>query len=203
MEAVAQIGGRADPLLIEPPASEYEIRAIEQSLGLRLPVSLRQALLLFSRKVRFRWFLPKGFELSPELRQVFSGDCHWSPEWLIQFNSDKEGWIREVFPDPNDPYDAVWHGKLAFHEVGNGDYLAIDTAEGSGGAVVYLSHDDGSGHGMQIAANFQDFLVRWTRLGCVGGEDWQWLPFVAPSGGYLDPNCPNARSFRRLLSLQI
>ncbi|MBO9701771.1 MAG: hypothetical protein J7604_16310 [Sporocytophaga sp.] len=44
------------------------------------------------------------------------------------------------------------------------------------GKIVYLGHDDGEGHGYIMANSFSDLLNKWTKLGCVGGEDWQWLP---------------------------
>lgn len=84
-----------------------------------------------------------------------------------------------MFPNANDPYDVVWHNKAAFYDVGNGDYLAFDLAEAQHGSVVYLSHDDGQGHGYVLAADFADLLERWVPIACTGGEDWQWLPFTA------------------------
>ena len=202
LKAVSRIGGRADPLRVEPPATLDDVLALEQRLGISLPAALRDVLLTFSRRVEFCWFLPEDYQVSEELSEIFRGGCNWSVESLAQCHEAKQGWIREVFPDRNNEYDAVWHGKLAFQEVGNGDYLAIDVGADAPNSVIYLSHDDGEGHGRRLGADFQDFLLRWSRLGCVGAEDWQWMPF-APAGGYLDPNCDLARSFRNRLSVNI
>lgn len=202
LQAVSRLGGRADPLVVEPPATLADVEALEEQLGTSLPAALRDVLLTFSRKVDFRWFLPEDFLLSDEFREIFRGDCHWSIEWLEDFNQEKNKWINEVFPNPSDPYDAVWHNSLGFHAVGNGDYLAINMRADEPQSVVYLSHDDGEGHGHKLGADFQDFLLRWSRLGCVGAEDWQWLPFESP-GGYLDPDSDAAKSFRSLLGLDL
>jgi hypothetical protein len=48
-----------------------------------------------------------------------------------------------VFPNPADPYDCVWHEKLAVLDVPNGDLIAIDLEPSAQGSVVYLSHDGG------------------------------------------------------------
>jgi hypothetical protein len=202
LQAVSRIGGRADPLRVEPPAILDDVLALEQRLGMSLPAALRDVLLTFSRGMDFCWFLPDDYQVSEELRQIFSGRCNWSMESLERCHEGIQGWIREVFPDQNNEYDAVWHGKFAFQEVGNGDYLAIDVGADAPGSVVYLSHDDGRGHGRHLGADFQDFLLRWSRLGCVGAEDWQWLPFT-PAGGYLDPSCDLAKSFRNQLGVNI
>jgi len=202
LRAVARLGGQADALILEPRARADEVLALERSLGVRLPTSLRDTLLSFSRRAVFSWYLPDSFTVSEELAQIFRGGCRWSIAWIQQCNEAKNDWIRDVFRDPGDAYAAVWHDKLAFHEVGNGDYLAIDVAPQSAPSVVYLSHDDGEGHGRQLGSDFQDFLLRWSQLGCVGAEDWQWLPF-APDGGGLDPDCAPARLFRRRLGLSV
>jgi hypothetical protein len=202
LKAVSRIGGRADPLRVESPATLGEVLALEQRIGVSLPTALRDVLLTFSRRVDFCWYLPDNYRISDELRQIFCGGCNWSIDSLAQCDEGKQDWITEVYPDRDNEYDAVWHEKLAFQAVGNGDYLAIDVGVKAPDSVVYLSHDDGEGHGRRVGANFQDFLLRWSRLGCVGAEDWQWLPF-APAGGYLDPNCDLAKSFRNQLSVNI
>lgn len=32
-------------------------------------------------------------------------------------------------------------------------------------------------HGHKLADNFIDFISRWSNIGCVGTEDWQFKPF--------------------------
>lgn len=201
-KAIKDIGGEVQELSIEEPATENEVVILEEKLGIELPHSLKEVLLGFSRKVEFRWFMPNDYEMEGDLSQIFSGERHWSLDWLVQFNEDKNGWRDEVFPNKEDPYDIVWHEKLAFHEVGNGDYLAIDLSRAGQEPVVYLSHDDGEGHGVEMAKNFKEFVFLSSRLGCVGAEDWQWLPFIVDGAPYIDPNSDNANKFRETLSVK-
>lgn len=42
--------------------------------------------------------------------------------------------------------------------MGNGDYLAFDLNHSNDAPIVYLSHDDGDGHGYKIANNFIEFI---------------------------------------------
>ncbi|WP_076541526.1 SMI1/KNR4 family protein [Shewanella sp. UCD-KL21] len=201
-DAVKKLGGEASVLSIHEPATEAELTIVESKIGCQIPPSLKEVLINFSKKVEFRWFMPDDYEFESPLSEIFSGDRHWSLEWLIQFNEEKNGWKDEVFPNIEDPYDAVWHGKFAFQEVGNGDYLAIDISQAGKEPVVYLSHDDGDGHGIEIAKNFKEFLFLSSRLGCVGAEDWQWLPFVEESQAYINPDCENAKKFMLALGVK-
>ncbi|MEZ8122521.1 SMI1/KNR4 family protein [Vibrio splendidus] len=200
--AIDKLGGEVKSLFIDEPATKKEIAILEGQLGFELPLSLKEVLLTFSKKVEFRWFFPDGYELDGALSQIFSGDRHWSLDWIVQFNDDKNGWKDEVFPNTDDPYDLVWHNKLAFHEVGNGDYLAIDLAQPGREPVIYLSHDDGEGHGIELAKDFKEFLLISSRLGCVGAEDWQWLPFTEADKGFINPDCENAKKFREALGVK-
>lgn len=187
--------------MFESPAAESDVERLERSLAVTLPTSFRQALLSISAHVEFRWFAPDDVRFAPPFKSNFSGDLHWSVDFTSQFEHDRRSWVDEVFPDPSDPYDAVWHSKLAFAEVGNGDLLALDVAAGASGAVVYLSHDDGEGHGYTLASDFADLLRRWTPLACTGAEDWQWLPFTASPTSGIDPNSANGLLWQDTLGL--
>jgi len=199
LAACAAKGGRCEPLEIGDPADEEELRTVEVQLGRALPRSLRKALAL-SREVRMRWFLPE--ELSPPapLQEIFSGDCFFSLRELTALEESRQGWVRASFPDEADPYDRVWHEKLPFAAVPNGDLLAIDLRAGDDGPVVYLSHDDGAGHGRVFGASFEDFLERATLLGCPGNEDFQMMPFLGEGG--LEPWGENAGRWRRWFGLR-
>jgi len=202
-DAIEKLGGDVQALSIEDPATESELVALENKLEIELPIDLKDVLLNFSRKVEYRWFMPNSYNFEGELSQIFSGERHWSLDWLIEFNEAKNGWRDEVFPNQEDPYDSVWHNKLAFHEVGNGDYLAIDLSQGEKQPVVYLSHDDGEGHGVEMSPNFIEFLFVSSKLGCVGAEDWQWLPFVEKGASYINSDCQNAKNFREELGVSV
>ena len=190
------------PLVFEPPAAEPDIERLERSLAVILPTSFRQALLSISAHVDFRWLAPEDVRFAPPFASNFSGDLHWSLDFTSRCEHDRRSWVEEVFPDSSDPYAAVWHDKLAFADVGNGDLLAIDLAAGANGAVVYLSHDDGEGHGYSLASDFADLLRRWTPLACTGGEDWQWLPFTASPTSGIDPSSPNGLLWQDALGLR-
>ena len=201
LEMLAFRGFEARELVFAEPAGARDVEILEADLGFDLPQAFKRLLVHVSSHVEFRWFAPESRDFPAPMNQCFSGDLHWSLDFVRQFNADKDSWIRECFPNPSDGYDRVWHDKLAFYEVGNGDYLAFDLSLGSRGQVVYLSHDDGEGHGHVLAKDAIDLVQRWARLACVGGEDWQWLPFKRDRDVALDPDCANASQWRQLLGL--
>lgn len=133
-------------------------------------------------------------------RENFCGELNWSLKSLIRIEESRKKWIEICFPDVKDDYDRVWHDKLAFQEVANGDLIAIDLRPEHIGEVVYLSHDDGEGHGMVLAPSLSDLIDRWVPLACTGGEDWQWLPFFENGRG-LNADGDNAHAWRRLLRI--
>lgn len=61
------------------------------------------------------------------------------------------------------------------------------------GNIVYLSHDGSELHGYVMANSFTQFLDEYTRLGCVGGEDWQWETFTNNQITTIDSQCDNAK----------
>ncbi|MFF2089518.1 SMI1/KNR4 family protein [Paenibacillus sp. NPDC058174] len=201
---IEKIGGEFEGYTIKPPADLLEIKKIEEQLGHRLPQSFVRVMTEFSRGMKVSWSLPDEDSLSTplpeELQGLFASNFSWDIDEILSIEEARRGWVTEVFPDPNDPYDAVWHNKLAFMEVGNGDYLAFDLAITEDPPIVYLSHDDGEGHGFLLGSNFIDFFNRWTQVGCVGCEDWQLLPFMKDSKSGIDPLSKNAVLWRSWLS---
>jgi hypothetical protein len=196
---LASSGFDARELIFAEPAGPRDIELLEADLGFQIPEVFKRLLTHVSSHVEFRWFAPDGHDFPAPMHQCFSGDLHWSLDFVRQFNANKDSWIRECFPDQSNKYDRIWHDKLAFYEVGNGDYLALDLSPERRGQVVYLSHDDGEGHGHVLANDPIDLLQRWVPLACVGGEDWQWLPFKRDKDSALDPDGVNAHQWRQLL----
>lgn len=186
-------------LVFEPAASEDEIVAVEQELGFRLPESLRLVLSKISKQVDFCWFAPEETEFPDPFHDCFTGTLSWSLNGLVGEEKSRQGWIDSCFPNPEDPYDRIWHNKLAFCDVGNGDIIAIDRNPLHEGEEVYLSHEDGAGHGLVLAPSFAEFVERVAGLaGC--GEDWYWLPFFQPGYG-LDATGGNANAWRDQLQI--
>ncbi|GKX34889.1 MAG: hypothetical protein MnENMB40S_25070 [Rhizobiaceae bacterium MnEN-MB40S] len=203
LSAVERLGGDARELQIERPATEDEIVDVERQLGVSLPVSFRHTLLTFSRAVDMSWYLPDDFDLPDEFTGIFSGNMHWSLEVLLKFERMRQDWVRVIFPDPNDPFDRHWHDKLAIYAVGNGDWISIDLRDSSLGEIVYLSHDDGEANGYRMASSFAELVLSWSRIGCVGGEDWQWLPFYDHSRLCINSEGDPAARFRKLIGLSL
>jgi cell wall assembly regulator SMI1 len=201
LQQIEKLGGDARPLIFEAPVSFDDIYVIEQQLNYKIPDDFKNALLTLSSHCEFKWFLPDNFQLPNELKQIFSGELHWGIDFILDFNESKDGWIKEVFPAPENEYDRIWHNKFVFQEVGNGDYISVDLSPETYGKVIYLSHDDGEGHGYIMANSFSELLNNWTQLGCVGGEDWQWLPFCEDTKSGIDPTCANALLWRQTIML--
>ncbi len=115
----------------------------------------------------------------------------------------RQSWIEVCFPNPDDPDDAVWHDKLSFLEVGNGDQLAINMKKDESPFVTYLSHELDEMHGWRLGPDFIDFVNKWSLLGCSGPEDWQFAPFVTDRISGIDPESENARLWRSWFGLEI
>lgn len=203
LNKIEAIGGEVNEMIFEPPSTEDELISIEKELGQPIPAEFRKTLLTLSGHCELSWFLPDEFELPEELEEIFSGNLHWGTKFIINFNQNKDKWIKEVFPNPEDEYDEIWHNKFVFQEVGNGDYLGIELNDENYGKIVYLSHDDGEGHGYILANSFEQLLSNWSKIGFVGAEDWQWLPFVENENSGILPESSNALKWKELIKLNI
>ncbi len=166
-------------------------------MGLRLPAAFRSVLSQFSATVSLRWQLPLDQRPPEPLHGIFSGGCEWSLVDLPLLESQRRSWVEKVFPDSENTYDRVWHEKLAFQVVPNGDLIALDLGNATPGSVTYLSHDDGEGHGYKLGRDFIEFIENWTLLGCPGPEDWQILPFIDSPVSGITAHGANARFWRQ------
>lgn len=200
---IKEIGGEVQEVVIDEPVSPERIIEVEEQLEIVLPVSFKKVLKEFSGNFSLRWFLPEEMERPNEFIEIFCGTPHWSLELLSHLEEEHIKCIENVFPNSEDEYDVVWHNKLVFCEVGNGDYLAFDINKNEDAPIVYLSHSDGEGHGYKIANNFVEFIDNWSRLGFVGCEDWQWLPFTTSRDSGIIPDGETAIRFRTWLELDI
>jgi hypothetical protein len=199
LNAVWALGGEVQELVVEDPATDEEVASVEAKVGTAFPREFRDALTGMSGRLLFSWRLPREVRLPAGLEEIFAGQLEWGLDLIPQLEDRKRPWVTESFSNPDDPYDRVWHDKLAFQAVPNGDYLALDLSQEGWGRVVCLSHDDGEGHGYVLGRDFLDFLNRWVPLGCPGPEDWQWLPFTKSKDSGIDPECVNAKRWLSFL----
>ena len=200
---IEKSGGKVTEFIHNPPATIDQVSHIEKLLEHELPASFRKVLLEFSSKFSFKWFFDEDVELPNEFREIFSGRIHWDLNALIYLKEEVEGWIDNVFSDIENEYDLVWHNKLAFCDVGNGDFLAFDLNHSDDSSIIYLSHDDGEGHGYTLANSFVELLENWSRIAFVGEEDFQWLLFTESLDSRLVPDGEAAKRFRDMLRLTI
>jgi hypothetical protein len=202
LHACKRLGGEVSDLVIVQPATEHEVALVEAQIGMRLPDSFREVLLQFSSRVEFWWSLPDHIE-PPPVDGIFWGGCWWDLAALPDVEQLRRDWARDVFPDTEDPYDRVWHDKLTFLVVANGDHLAIDLSDRDAEPVVYLSHEEGETHGYLLGNDFADFVDRWSLLGCPGPEEWKLAPFLPSPTTGLDPYSEEAVQWRQWLGLSL
>ena len=205
LEKIEDLGGETDPLTIEKPATEDEIKAVEAKLGYTLPPHFREVLLENTAHLEFGWDIDdiideEDISLPDKLAEIFCGKLLFGLDLLLDYEEDRQDWEGEVYPNSDKEYDRVWHNKMSFFQVGNGDYIAIELEPENYGKVVYLSHDGSENHGLYIADNFKEFLMNYAAVGCTGGEDWQWEPFYTKGKG-IDPTSKNAKTWYKVLGI--
>ena len=205
LEKIEDLGGEVEPLTIEKPATEDEIKAVEAQLGYTLPPHFREVLLENTAHLEFGWDIDdiideEDISLPDKLAEIFRGKLLFGLDLLLDYEEDRQDWEGEVYPNSDKEYDCVWHNKMSFFQVGNGDYIAIELEPENYGKVVYLSHDGSENHGLYIADNFKEFLMNYAAVGCTGGEDWQWEPFYTKGKG-IDPTSENAQVWYKVLGI--
>ena len=205
LEKIEDLGGETDPLTIEKPATEDEIKAVEAKLGYTLPPYFREVLLENTAHLEFGWNIndiidEEDISLPDKLAEIFRGKLLFGLDLLLDYEEDRQDWEGDAYPNSDKEYDRVWHNKMSFFQVGNGDYIAIELEPENYGKVVYLSHDGSENHGIYIANNFKEFLMNYAAVGCTGGEDWQWEPFYTKGKG-IDPTSKNAKTWYKVLGI--
>ena len=188
--AVRAHDGEIRSFVVSSPAAESEVAAVEERLGWHLPRELRDTLLQFSSSVQFRWTLPRMPAVAAPLHRLSHGGISWDLSALVGHEAGRAEWA-EIYDAPSEA--AIWADKLAFQRAANGDLLAIDLVA-SGNPVVYLDHDGESAlHGRVLAPGFDEFVSRWSAIGCIGPESWELAPLVGEQG--LDPAGQAARAW--------
>ena len=205
LEKIEDLGGEVEPLTIEKPATEEEVKAVEAKLGYTLPPHFREVLLENTAHLEFGWDIDdiideEDISLPDKLAEIFRGKLLFGLDLLLDYEEDRQDWEGDAYPNSDKEYDRVWHNKMSFFQVGNGDYIAIELEPENYGKVVYLSHDGSENHGLYIADNFKEFLMNYAAVGCTGGEDWQWEPFYTKGKG-IDPTSKNAKTWYKVLGI--
>lgn len=197
--------GAETELVIEEPASIAEVEAVENAIERTLPLQIREFFMKYSKKCEFSAWLPDDFELPEELDGIFSATFLISLEEFADAENARKDWIEECFTNEEDEYDAVWYHKLGFMNVQNGDVIAFDLkANETNPPVVYLSHDDGEGHGYILGKDFDTYFEQLLLIGaCGGNEDWQILPFCLDAQSGIVSDCENAKKYRKIIGLKI
>lgn len=194
LEIIERLGGETDELIVEPPATEAEIAQLERELGATLPPVMRNTLLTFSRGISLEWSLPKGFQLPEAVKRATWGYVKYSLDDILQSELERRIWAKDCVASWELPkVTALWENKIAFYTMGNGDFLTVDVSTPGHEPVVYLSHEgEEEEDGYVLGADFNDFLTRWTGVGCPGPESWIMAPFTHEFTKPLDPDCENA-----------
>lgn len=184
-------------------ATEEEVEELETTIGQKLPVSLKDFFLNFSKEVYFNATLPDDYELPDELRGIFCAYFTVSlDEILVAEESRKD--LMECSGDLDDEYDRVWHNKLGFMTVPNGDVIAFDLLDNEEDKkVVYLSHEGDDSHGWILGDNFASYLEKLILVGGCGNEDWQMIPFCRDCTSGIDPFCENAKHYREIIGFNV
>jgi hypothetical protein len=168
------------PFELKPLVDITDIILLEENLNIRYPNDFKHVLTNYASSVEFYWHMEEE-EPEEEFRGIFCGAGRgylWDFSTLKNDYKDYRGWVEQCFPNPEDEYDKIWHNKVPFIDVPNGDMIVFDTSVSvDNSPVLYLSHDGSEFHGHRLAKNFIDFITRWSNLGCVGTEDWQFEPF--------------------------
>ncbi len=192
--------------MTDDPATEDEICAAEERMGVKLPKSLREFFLRYSKEFRISAFMPDEFceTLPNSLRGLFASKFTIGLRVVEYSENNRKTWIENCFDNEEDEYDKVWYHKLALTDVGNGDIIALDIEKDpEDPPVVYLSHDDSEGHGVVLGKNFESFLMDLIKVGGCGMEDWQMIPFIPEGSVGIDPDCENAKAFRKLIGFEL
>jgi hypothetical protein len=190
-------------LEIKPPVDITDIILLEENLNVRYPAEFKYVLANYASAVSFYWQMENEAP-DEEFKEIF---CGAGRGYLWDFTTLKDdfeaykGWVEQCFSNPNDEYDKIWHNKVPFLDVPNGDMIVFDTSESEDNCpIIYLSHDGSDFHGHRLAGNFIDFITCWSNIGCVGTEDWQLEPFYDYDTRDLKASDPKIDRWKQWLS---
>ncbi|MGE7885269.1 SMI1/KNR4 family protein [Bacillus sp. NPDC094077] len=202
LNQIQRLGGEIDSLIIKDPISVTEINKVENQLGISIPLSYKKVMLKCFSHLEWGWYFPDDFPLDDKFQDIFGSRGVLALSELVECENMRQELVQDVFNDPADSYDQIWHNKLAFFNVGNGDLFAFDLNKDEvDPPIVYLSHDDGEMHGFILGNNFIDFMNKWSKIGFVGGESWSLLPFVDSQNSGINLEGENVKEWKVVLNL--
>ena len=183
-------------LRVEPPALAADVRTVESRLGRRLPVSLRRALLGFSREVHFKWYLHDGPAEPRELKDLSrGGELYWNLDTLKRDRREDDDRSDDVFLYGEAGADLL-RATVVFQEVGNGDSLAVDCRSDQ---VVYLDHEGGLANGIVLGSSFAKFVSAYSSVGCAGPDSEQLRAIL--DDWSINPNTSTAQQWKAWVGL--
>lgn len=199
------MNGVVQNFYIGEKAEEEEVQRGEAEMGFRIPEGFRTVLKEYAKSIDVFWRFDESIETKlpePFKNKVSSGWCHWDLNELIEINRSKNELVQYCFIDLDVPGSDKLLNTLAFLAVGNGDYLLIDMNK-PGEPVIYLSHEMDKMHGCKLGNSFVDFVEKWTLIGCVGPEDWQFEPFIKAKCVGIEADSPTAMRFREFAGFDL
>lgn len=201
LDAIKHLGGETDELIVDEPATEAEVARVEGELGVTLPPVMRNSFLTFARGISVGWQLPANFQLPEAVEEATGGEITYSLDGIVDSELQRRDWAGDVIASWEMPEEsATWENKIAFLTLATGDFLAVDVATPGREAIVYLSHDGNEYvHCYVLGSDFEDFLTRWTGVGCPSPDNID--PFTHGFTKPLDPDCGNAVSWRKAMGL--
>ncbi len=186
---------------IESALTKQQMSVLSRNMQMELPTEFRTVLSRYCGKLDFMWtcFDVDQSQLPGALNGMDIGGNMpiWDAGNLVEYsqaarNHDNSPWLafRESLRD-----------RLPFMADGSGNIFAFDMRAGKENCpIVFLSHDNDSDvHDKELAANFVDFIVRWSFLGCPGDTYYSMRPFLNKRFGRLDCNGRTATRWRRWL----
>lgn len=162
------------------PCSSFEIEELEKRFGIKFPKQLKDIYMNCSSSILFRWNVNDA---------RFGLNCNRgcinliSPTDVIKIYDDMISMVEEGKSNPdeleeNEGLKALvedWPNWIPILSFPNGDYFCIDKRT-SGNSIILLEHDVMDGgpnvHGLKLAVDFDDLVVKWSKIGFVDIYDW-------------------------------
>jgi hypothetical protein len=142
-----------------------------------------------------------GIQVGAPFRSIFSGGFSLSLDAMQERAAAMPEALRDAFPILTTHTMSSGTGSLG--SVPNGDCIGIDLRADHYGEVVYLSHDDGEGHGYLLGIDILECLRRWTPLGCHGPEIGSGCSSTSNTTAMIDPDGEAACAWRWTLGLVV